>query len=102
MERGSFSVRVSPRDGEGRRHEHDPHGHSPVGGASPRACGRSCQEAESVVRKVGGPLGSVNGAARGEADGFTCVRTSQQEGQGLSSARYECTRGSQRITLTRT
>ncbi|MFN2502697.1 MAG: hypothetical protein ABR540_00390 [Acidimicrobiales bacterium] len=66
------------------------------------AYGLSCEEAESVVRSVGGPLGPVNGAPRGEAEGFTCVRTGQEEGRGLPSASYECTRGSQRITFTRT
>lgn len=66
------------------------------------AYGLSCEEAEAVVRQVGGPLGPVNGAERGEADGFTCIRTSQYEGRGLPSATYECTRGSQRITFTRT
>ena len=65
------------------------------------AHGLSCEEAETVVRKVGGPLGPINGAARGEADGFTCVRTSQEEA-GLPSAAYECTRGGQRITFIRT
>lgn len=65
------------------------------------ARGLSCEEAEAVVRKVGGPLGPINGAARGEADGFTCVRTSQQQA-GLPSAQYECTRGGQRITFLRT
>lgn len=66
------------------------------------AYGLPCSEAEAVVRKVAGPFGPVNGAARGEADGFTCVRTSQFDGMGLPSAKYECTRGSQRITFTRT
>lgn len=66
------------------------------------AYGLPCAEAEAVVRKVGGPLGPINGAPRGEADGFTCRRTSQTEGRGLPMATYECTRGSQRITFERT
>jgi len=65
------------------------------------ARGLSCEEAGAVVRKAGGPLGPLGGAARGEADGFTCIRTSQED-TGLPSARYECTRGGQRITFTRT
>lgn len=65
------------------------------------AYGVSCQEAEAVVRTVGGPLGPVNGAPRGEANGFTCIRTSQED-RGLPSAEYVCTRGGQRITFTRT
>jgi hypothetical protein len=65
------------------------------------AYGPSCAEAEAVVREVGGPLGPINGAARGEAGGFTCVRTGQDD-IGLPSATYECTRGSHRITFVRT
>lgn len=65
------------------------------------AYGVSCQEAEAVVREVGGPLGPINGAPRGEAGGFTCVRISQSD-SGLPSAEYTCTRGGQRITFTRT
>jgi hypothetical protein len=66
------------------------------------AYGVRCPEAEAVVRKVGGSLGPVQGASRAEADGFTCVRTGQREGPGLPSADYECTRGAQSITFTRT
>jgi hypothetical protein len=66
------------------------------------AYGLPCAEAEAVVREVGGPLGPINGAPTGEAQGFTCVRTSQYEGRGLPTATYECTRGDQRITFTRT
>ncbi len=66
------------------------------------ADGLSCAEAEAVVRRVGEPLGPLNGAAQGEADGFTCRRTSQTEGRGLPVATFECTRGSQRITFERT
>jgi hypothetical protein len=66
------------------------------------ARGLPCSEAEAVVRKVGGPLGPINGAPQGEADGFTCRRASQDEGAGLPTATYECTRGSQRITFVRT
>lgn len=65
------------------------------------AYGLSCDEALVVVRKVAKPLGPVNGAPRGEADGFVCLRTSEYEGRGLPSAAYECTRGAQRITFTR-
>jgi hypothetical protein len=65
------------------------------------AYGLSCPEAEAVVRKVAGPFGPVNGAGHGEADGFTCVRTGEED-RGLPTATYECTRGSQRITFTRT
>ena len=66
------------------------------------AYGLPCEEAEVVLRNVAGPFGPISGAERGEYDGFTCVRTSQSEGRGLPSATYECTRGSQRITFTRT
>jgi hypothetical protein len=65
------------------------------------AHGLACDEAEAVVRDVGGPLGPVNGAPRGEAGGFTCERTGETDA-GLPSATYECTRGSQRITFVRT
>lgn len=66
------------------------------------AYGLPCTEAEAVVRKVAGPFGPFSGAAQGEADGFTCRRTAQRDGPGLPSADYECTRGSQRITFSRT
>ncbi|MGI8810555.1 MAG: hypothetical protein ACR2KK_22440 [Acidimicrobiales bacterium] len=65
------------------------------------AYGLPCAEAEAVVRKVAKPLGPLTGAPRGEADGFTCVRTSESEGRGLPSAEYECRRGGQKITFTR-
>ena len=65
------------------------------------AYGLSCDEAEVVVRNVAKPLGPVKGAARGEANGFVCLRTSQSDGRGLPSAEYECKRASQRITFTR-
>ncbi|HVF14208.1 MAG TPA: hypothetical protein VM942_06380, partial [Acidimicrobiales bacterium] len=69
--------------------------------SSIRTYGPSCEEADAVVREVGGPFGPINGAARGEAGGFTCVRTGQEDA-GLPSATHECTRGGQRITFVRT
>jgi hypothetical protein len=65
------------------------------------ATGVPCPEAEAFVRKVGGPLGPINGLPRVEADGFVCERTSQDE-RGLPSATYVCTSGSKRITFVRT
>lgn len=65
------------------------------------ATGIPCAEAEAFVRKVGGPLGPINGLPRTESDGFVCERTSQQEA-GLPSATYVCTSGSRRITFVRT
>lgn len=65
------------------------------------AYGVPCAEAEEVVRKVGGPLGP-EGPVQSEADGFTCVRTSVQIGHSFPVATYECKRGSDRITFSRT
>lgn len=65
------------------------------------ATGMSCAEAEAFVRKVGGPMGPINGLPRVESDGFTCVRTSRSD-RGLPSATYECTNGNKRITFVRT
>lgn len=65
------------------------------------ATGIPCAEAEAFVRKVGGPLGPINGLPRTESDGFVCERTSQEEA-GLPSATYVCTSGSRRITFVRT
>lgn len=65
------------------------------------AYGLPCTEAEDVVRKVGGPLGPGEGLRRAEADGFTCVQTSQQVGHAFPWATYDCTRGSERITFSR-
>jgi hypothetical protein len=66
------------------------------------ATGLSCAEAEALVRKVGPPLGPINGLPRAEADGFVCVRTSQTEGRGLPSSTYECTSGGKTVTFHRT
>ncbi len=66
-----------------------------------RAYGVPCEEAEAVVREVGGPLGPINGDPQGEARGFTCVRIAEDETY-LPSATYECTRGGERITFVRT
>lgn len=66
------------------------------------AYGLECPEAEALVRSVAGPFGPINGAMRGGSDGFSCVQTGQQEGPGLPTSNYECTRGGQRITFIRT
>jgi hypothetical protein len=60
-----------------------------------------CPEAEALVRKVGQPLGPVNGAPTAEADGFRCVRTGQDD-DALPMAFYECTNGAKRVEFTRT
>lgn len=66
------------------------------------ATGVSCAEAEALVRKVGAPLGPVNGAPRAEADGWVCLRTGgSDEGRGLPYATYECRNGNRTITFTR-
>ena len=59
-----------------------------------------CSQAESLIRKVGRPLG-FNGAAEAEADGFRCVRTGEAE-RALPMAFYECTKGPRSVTFTRT
>ncbi len=59
-----------------------------------------CSQAESLVRKVGRPLG-FNGVAEAGADGFRCVRTGQAE-RALPMAFYECTKGPRSVTFTRT
>lgn len=64
------------------------------------ATGVSCAEAEALVRKVGGPLGPVNGAPRAEADGWVCVRTGETS-RGLPTATYQCSSGSRTITFVR-
>jgi len=64
------------------------------------ATGVSCAEAEALIRKVGGPLGPVNGAPRAEADGWECIRTSENE-RGLPTATYECRNGTRTITFAR-
>ena len=64
------------------------------------AKGVTCPEAEALVRKVGPPLGPINGAERAEADGWVCVRTSQDL-SGLPTATYECTSGNRTITFIR-
>lgn len=71
------------------------------GASSIVATGISCADAEAFVRKVGGPLGPINGLPHTEADGFVCERTSQED-RGLPSATYRCTRGAQLITFLRT
>ena len=64
------------------------------------ATGISCADAEAFVRRIGAPLGPVNGAARVEAEGFTCARVSESIGP-LPTASYECGRGETRITFDR-
>ena len=64
------------------------------------ATGVSCAEAEALIRKVGGPLGPVNGAPRAEADGWLCIRTSEDL-RGLPTATYECRNGNRTITFVR-
>ncbi len=64
------------------------------------ATGVTCVEAEALVRKVGPPLGPINGAERAEADGWLCVRTGQDLSR-LPTATYECTSGNRTITFTR-
>jgi len=59
-----------------------------------------CSDAEALVRKIGWPLG-FNGDATAQADGFRCVRTSQQD-RTLPMAAYQCDNGSRRVTFTRT
>lgn len=71
------------------------------GASSIRATGLSCVQAEALVRKVGGPLGPINGAPTADADGFHCVRTSQSD-VGLPTSTYECTNGAERVTFVRT
>jgi hypothetical protein len=61
----------------------------------------ACTDALDVVRHVGGPLGPGNGLAQADADGFTCLRTSQQVGHDFPWATYDCTRGTDRITFSR-
>ena len=63
--------------------------------------GITCAEAEAFVRRVGGPLGPVNGPLRVEREGFVCTRTERPD-DGLPSAGYECRDGARRITFVRT
>ncbi|MDQ4068174.1 MAG: hypothetical protein M3203_01645 [Actinomycetota bacterium] len=63
----------------------------------------SCAEAEALVRKVGPRVAAVGGPSRIEVDGFTCVRTAQDDGaQGIPSSDFECTSGSRKVTFHRT
>ena len=65
------------------------------------AYGIACTDAVEVVRHVGAPLGPGNGLPQASADGFTCLRTSQQVGHAFPWATYDCTRGTDRITFSR-
>ena len=60
-----------------------------------------CTEAEALVRRAGPQAGAVNGSARFEVDGFTCVRTAESD-RGLPSADYDCTSGARRVVFHRT
>ncbi len=63
----------------------------------------TCTEAEALVRKVGAQVAAVGGPARVTADGFTCVRTKQDDGaMGLPSATFECTSGTRTVSFVRT
>ncbi len=67
------------------------------------AAGMTCSEAEALVRTVGAQVRSVGGPTRVDADGFACVRTSQDDGaRGLPSSTFECTSGARRVTFDRT
>ena len=66
------------------------------------AAGMTCAEAEALVRTVGAQVRSVGGPPRVEADGFVCVRTSQDDGaRGLPSSAFECTSGSRKVAFVR-
>lgn len=64
------------------------------------ATNMTCAEADALIRKVGGPLGPINGPERAEADGFTCIRVSQSDSR-LPTATYECTNGAQKVVFVR-
>ncbi len=66
------------------------------------AMGIGCVEAEALVRKVGAQVGATGGPSRVEADGWVCVRVSQNDGRGLPSSDFECTSGSKKVTFHRT
>jgi len=53
------------------------------------------------VRKVGPLVGAVGGPTRIEVDGFTCMRT-RQDDAGLPSSEFQCTGGSKKVTFLRT
>jgi hypothetical protein len=65
------------------------------------ATGLTCAEAEGLVRKVGVQVGAVGGPSRVEVDGFTCIRTAEND-RGLPSSDFECTNGTKVVTFNRT
>lgn len=66
------------------------------------ATGVGCIEAEALIRKVGAQVGSVGGPSRVEADGWACVRTSENDpDRGLPSSDFECVSGSKKVTFRR-
>ncbi|MGI8809882.1 MAG: hypothetical protein ACR2KK_18980 [Acidimicrobiales bacterium] len=66
------------------------------------ANGVGCVEAEALVRKVGAQVRSVGGPSRVEADGYVCVRTSENDpDRGLPSSDFECVSGAKKVTFTR-
>lgn len=65
------------------------------------ATGVSCTEAESVIREVDPLLGPTTGLDPAYAQGFECSQMFQSD-EGLPSATYQCTRGSEAITFVRT
>ena len=68
-----------------------------------KATGLSCAEAEALVRNVGPQVKGDGGAARVEADGFVCLRTSARAGDhGPPSATFECTSGARKVAFVRT
>ncbi|MGH9278040.1 MAG: hypothetical protein ACRD12_08030, partial [Acidimicrobiales bacterium] len=64
--------------------------------------GMSCADADAFARKAWPRLGPLNGPALADVYGFTCVRTAQHGGRGVPTATYECMRGTQTISITRT
>lgn len=66
------------------------------------ATGVGCVEAEALVRNVGAQVRSVGGPSQLEADGWACVRTSENDpDRGLPSSDFECVTGSKKVTFRR-
>jgi hypothetical protein len=66
------------------------------------ATGVGCVEAEALVRNVGAQVRSLGGPSRVEADGWVCVRTSENDpDRGLPYSDFECVSGSKKVTFQR-